>query len=305
MTQETAAPPATIPILKSEFENLSCAKEGILDALAMEERFDLLLENYRDLEKEILGQSLNDSLFADISWMQFQDIIITLNRKLFNLLSACRLYLDHQRHSLSSRFGRDSQQYLAIKSVCRHQYDNRLGYRVMENLRNYTQHRGLPVRQISVKNKRIDYQDGNIGLLNTIVLNMDLRELENDNKFKKELIEQIRNGGKYINLMPLIREYVDGIAVIHNESRSLLKEDIYRWDGLFRSALDRYRDSAGSNEITDATVAELDADGLWVQSFDILEEFITRRELLERKNKKAGSYERRFVSNYPDLHTFT
>jgi hypothetical protein len=63
---------------------------------------------------------------------------------LVTLLLMWRLFLDHTRHDLSQRFGKPSSEYEKFETATNTAYDDHAGYRLLEGLRNYVQHVGMP-----------------------------------------------------------------------------------------------------------------------------------------------------------------
>ncbi|WP_154663826.1 hypothetical protein [Saccharomonospora iraqiensis] len=54
------------------------------------------------------------------------------------------LFIDHSKADLSSRFGKESGAYLRFVRASNEAYDRHPGYRLVDGLRNYVQHVGLP-----------------------------------------------------------------------------------------------------------------------------------------------------------------
>lgn len=80
-----------------------------------------------------------------------------------------------------------------MKAITSPEYDARLGYRVMEALRNYVQHRGLPLHSITVGGGWIDTEEGRRRKeKTTLYLNVDT--LAEDKDFKKDVLDELRSG---------------------------------------------------------------------------------------------------------------
>src|SRR5262249_11051867 len=86
---------AYLPLEESEYKEIVDAKSHLIDALVAEEKFDLLVENYLELEKSLLNVTADQMVLRnqDYRWFQFQRNLI--NRRLVNMLSACRGYVDY------------------------------------------------------------------------------------------------------------------------------------------------------------------------------------------------------------------
>jgi hypothetical protein len=77
-------------------------------------------------------------------------MILNLNRYIMNLLTAVRTFLDHTERNLTHRHGKDSEQFQAFKKATAEAYDSSFAYRFLYKLRNYVQHRGMPIGKMSI-----------------------------------------------------------------------------------------------------------------------------------------------------------
>ena len=82
------------PLTEGEFQSLKHAKNCLNAAMALEENFDLLINNYRDLELEAISASVNDMTTGMPDYDDFFEVRTRLNRRVINLLSATRMYMD-------------------------------------------------------------------------------------------------------------------------------------------------------------------------------------------------------------------
>jgi 5-keto 4-deoxyuronate isomerase len=136
-----------VEISHEYFETLKSKKEFLIEALFVEEKFNLVLENYSEFELELLGNSVRNMLFHDFEWSSGVNDIHSINRRIINLLTTCRLYMDQVCHNIHTIYGSGSAQAIAFKTQSSNEYDSVFGYRVMEAMRNYVQHRGLPIER--------------------------------------------------------------------------------------------------------------------------------------------------------------
>ncbi|HEV7766223.1 MAG TPA: hypothetical protein VGQ76_14555 [Thermoanaerobaculia bacterium] len=74
---------------------------------------------------------------------------LDLNRRVMNLLSAIRSYLDHTETDLKRRFGDTSDRVNRFKALTNKLYDNQFSYRFIYRFRNFVQHCGLPLDTFS------------------------------------------------------------------------------------------------------------------------------------------------------------
>ena len=83
-----------LSIDKTRYDELCHAQEALLHALFIEEKLDLLLGNFVEYENELLSIGLSRMVFQRNDYTEFRDDVSLINRRLGNLLSACRAYRD-------------------------------------------------------------------------------------------------------------------------------------------------------------------------------------------------------------------
>lgn len=153
-----------LPVEPAEYQQIYEAKSKLVDALRIEEKYNMVLENYRDFEQYLLEATLRYMLFSEAAWPRLVAIIYEAARRVQNLLSTSRLYLDQVRHDLSAMYGSGSANALAFVSATNKEYDDRLGYRAMEALRNYMQHRSLSLGRVLLGGERRQLPHGEFGI---------------------------------------------------------------------------------------------------------------------------------------------
>jgi len=79
-----------------------------------------------------------------------------LNSRLSNYLRATRSFVDHSDKALSDRYGKKSAQRSAFIAATHEVYDGRFSYRLLEQVRNYTQHVGEAIGHISFGWRTLD-----------------------------------------------------------------------------------------------------------------------------------------------------
>jgi hypothetical protein len=89
-----------VDIDEAAYVEVKRAKDALVAMISVEQKFDLVVENYSDYERELLDLSLHQALRGDLDWAGSQDDIAAVSRRLANLLSAARLYLDQVNHDL-------------------------------------------------------------------------------------------------------------------------------------------------------------------------------------------------------------
>jgi hypothetical protein len=142
---------AFVAITEPEYLAVLEAHKGLRELLGVEEKFNVLLENYVELEEAIFHESLQHLVFSVFDAVLFQQSRNHVSRRIMNLLTSCRLYLDILPHHAAAIFGKGSTSLQKVKDAPSHEYDQSLAYRVMEGLRNHAQHHELPVHGVSAE----------------------------------------------------------------------------------------------------------------------------------------------------------
>lgn len=267
----------------SDFEEARQKKNVVVELLSLEERFNILLENYAEFERELLDLTLDEALSFGGEWNTSIDKLHVVNRRLVNLLTTCKLYLDQLQHSLSDLVGNDHDVTTAVKKKTSEAYDSRFGYRVMEALRNHVQHRGLPVHTISFQGKW--NEDRSIRRHRTTIT-LDPQRLADDPKFKKSVFREMQQKSEELNLKPLARDYLSGIISVHLHVREQLSDFRKRCDEGYKRLIAAYQpDGEAASTIR---LHAIDDDGSRDSEFSLFEDLIERRHQLERKNRSFG-----------------
>ena len=64
--------PGSVDLSPEEYEALKRAKKGLVRIVEIEEKFDLLLENYAEYERSLLELTLHYVLYRDLDWTSFR-----------------------------------------------------------------------------------------------------------------------------------------------------------------------------------------------------------------------------------------
>lgn len=107
----------SMPITAEQFNDIRAAKERLMFGVGIEEKLDLLLENYAEFERTLLNMALEYSIFPGKSQALLDGGTHLANRRMVNFLTTARLYLDQVSHDFSNIYGRDSDQHESFKQA--------------------------------------------------------------------------------------------------------------------------------------------------------------------------------------------
>ncbi len=293
--------PGFIEIGEEEYKRLKTAIANLFELLFLEENLDWVTENFQEYEAELLLIASRESVFHDSGYFSMSKDRNTVGRRIVNLLGACRMYMDQSAHHLNKIYGENSCILALLKKEMTWQHENNLGYRTMEALRNYTQHRGFPIHSMKFSHAWLDMDnEENSRLLHTVIPLIKVSELAQDDKFKQSVVDEMRSVSRRdrIDIRPLVRNYIEGIGTIHEKLREAIRPDVERWEGDVDNALTGYKSKFGSDAcLASVAIVAEDEDGHSVEERTVFKEFIEKRKALEDKNRFFGSLHKRYASN--------
>jgi len=285
-----------LEITPVRFAEITVAATSLRGALDIEEKYNLVLENFEEFEAELLNNALRRSLFQTHDWSEAITELHRLNRRLVNFLATCRLYVDQVPHNLSQLFGTNSSIAVVFETSKSREFDARLGYRVMDAMRNYIQHRSLPIHVISYQLHWRDLPAGRFRE-HTVVPEVETAKIREDGKFKPTTLTELEALGAQVDLTPLVRQYVAGLAMIHKDLRASLATHLEQWDQTIAQAGMDFV-AAGASDLTGLAVVKEENEA-YTDEVYVSPTPTTRRQWLERKNSHIEHYEAALVASRP------
>jgi hypothetical protein len=284
-----------LPISEEEYQALESASGLILRALFVEERFDLLVQNYSQLEKTLLSMSIDHMLGGQRDWDWYQTQLATANKDILNLLSAARGYIDYVKQACNELFGRKNPDAVAISGSFSLHYDSSFAYRVMEALRNYSQHCGFPVHKLNYMSNR-ETVGGRDTLRETLGVITEASFLGQDSKFNSKLLQEIVERGGSIDIKPLAREYFIALAKVQEMFRAALLLPALSWDRAVIDCIDRFRTTFPDDSSTTGLCILRIEESRRQRLLPLLAEPIDRRKSLSKQNSRITWSGERYAS---------
>lgn len=211
--------PREVKISLQQFTEAADAHKRMQLVIASEEKFDAIARNYLDFESDMLSSALEMAFVGFGQGMEQMGIRRLLNRRLSNLLSATRSYIDFINHSAKSVLPTEADATSVIRLFSEY-YDASLAYRTLDALRNHAQHAGFPIQSVQYSTTAMREIPGT-PLKRTVAPILDTEELEQNKKLKQSVVQEITQCGKKVNLKRFVREYVASMASVHDRFREL------------------------------------------------------------------------------------
>jgi hypothetical protein len=287
-----------LPIDQLEYDAILQAWRALANVAEIEDEWDCVIQNYIELEMEILRSAMHTMILNYESRSEMQDIRLSFARRLSNLLHSCRAYRDHTPHFL------DSIPDLAFaglfKSLTKKACDEHFSYRFMEALRNYAQHYGLPLHEATFDSSwSIELRDGRKekGLQrHSVTATVNLDKLRADKKFKCSILTDLDPAIQQLDVATMTRKYLEVLCGVHVAMREKMAEVVNSWKITVRAAIARYADVNDGNVIA-LCVCDLADDDAPVSKTHIFDDMISETERKMRRNGSLINLHRRYVSN--------
>lgn len=278
-----------IEIAPAQFEALQSAHLALVAGGAIEEKFEILLSNYIDLEKEILSVSADQMVRGEVSYPRMFEARMALNRMLINLLTTTRLYLDHLPHHANDIVGKARQP--EVVTLLRQEYDADFRYRFMEALRNYVQHRGFPAHGISFPSRIVE--DKRRDFIFSLEFSSLRQRLSDDEKFKKTVLDESPD---QVDLKACCRYYVERLSAIHHKVRDTTGPALDAARALIAKTMADYQDAYKRKPIGLAALRR-DEHGKTELAIPLLLDWDDIRVDLLKRNKELVNLRDRCVTN--------
>lgn len=286
-----------LALTPSEYQDLLSSLRRIYLATDTEEKLDLLLENYYEYERDLLDLGLRYSLFMESNATQVYGEVHVLNRRILNLLSTARTYRDQVTHTVSKFFGPNQPEKEKVARLFSAEYDQHLEYRVAEALRNYSQHRSLPIYSLTRGLRREEIGAPEQHLRSWIAPNISVDALTDEGGFKTAVLEQLQaTGESNWPITPILRKYVESLASVHVKIRQLLTEQVEK----DRRELHKIRQRAEAElegELRGLFLTSVDDDGNVMERHSLSVRPLKRMQVLLKKNGVLKNLSRRYVSS--------
>lgn len=197
-----------------EYEEYKKAVERLLRFSSDNRTFLIVWLNYNDYEKLLRRYFDEWKKNAAMSWSRMENMALEINRRILNYLSSVRTFLDHWETNLRRRYGRDSERVKHFKNACSEAYDSSFSYRFLYVLRNYAQHCGMPLGQLTLHSEEVSQYSKEVR--HSIVVKFNRDELLSEfDEWGSRLKREIRKLSPVFEISPHVAEMMKCLEKIH------------------------------------------------------------------------------------------
>ncbi|NJL70921.1 MAG: hypothetical protein HC888_04545 [Candidatus Competibacteraceae bacterium] len=281
-----------IEIDEQIYSKLKESKRCLVDQFQFEEKFDIILENYKDFETERFAISLDVELFSHQTTPQVYARRRNLIRRIMNVLTSIRLYLD-----VIASMEKGKPHYADLRKYVNALYDGNFSYRLMEGIRNHIQHRGSPFAA-GQHSRRLDRESGAFFRIGTSVY-LEVDAVINDRTTKASLKKELQDlDGKTLEINKLISSYIGCIARLHDYWRSVNLPSLQKSSDTYMEYFRRYHELSRSRpEHLFLKVTHSEESQNSDSEFEISTVVIENLSFLRDKNQGLDNLEMRFISS--------
>ncbi|MBL4772647.1 MAG: hypothetical protein JKX98_03305 [Alcanivoracaceae bacterium] len=202
-----------LEIDKARFERLRASRSVLSHALAIEEKYEIVINNYYDLEREITNASIPELVRNNIKNKNFSDFRLVLNIRLVNFLSSVGLYSGQLSSHIYACNSGNNNIINEIKQLFTVEYNSSFMCRFMEALKIYIQNSGIPIHRISSSKKWVDLNDECVEY--SLYFGAQKSELQFNGWFNKCVLREMPDE---VNLRSSSRSYIEAISRIHKHA---------------------------------------------------------------------------------------
>lgn len=281
---------------ESFYKEIAVAKKGILEAYIIESNFDVMFENYLELECEIVEIAVRGGMFLRLDASELSSESRKVIRRIINLLSSCRAYLDQIKGKYSEIFGKTSNEYGLLEKEIHCQYDSSISYRLMETLRNNLQHSDVPIA-CTFNNIMVRDEGGRQNASAVTPELMAERFLQNADvkQIVRSDIEGLKD--KKIDLKVHYRKYVECICGVHIFSRNQLSSHMPKWIGTLESAIEKIQELKSPYQMNSAFAQKICvSDSKVIESIPLVHHLSEMRSRLLEKNRNIDKISIQFAT---------
>jgi hypothetical protein len=264
----------------------------LLNCLALEESYQVLILAYLDLERQIFDATASNMVY-EIYYPSSDtfDIRLALNLRLMSLLTAITLYRDRFPHYIKECLPHRTDAESLAKSFRSREYDDdKLDYQFMELFRNHAQHFDLPIHWMSSGTRWTEL--GKDGLLEySTDFGVSKSYIMENKKFTRRVLNKYPDE---IDLKSTTRNYVESFSKMHGAARELIKESVQKARQNIEDAYRQYRKVYG--EASGSLSAHMLTEQGVVETVPLMLYLDDIRMKLQKKNQTLIHLDKRYVT---------
>jgi hypothetical protein len=231
-----------IPLNEARYREILHARQALVDVGFYEESFELLVGNYKAFELFCVARSLDSRIGGDYRIEPASNVISEANRLLTNFLTSVRSYTDQTRSAFKTT-NAGSEFRAHVKSKLEGLRTSSESFPLLEVVRNYAQHVGMPVDSIQSNwSHDSHWSEGAI----PYVAGDTIAPSASSNR--KRTVDLTTRLPPKVNLRALCYSVLRELSALHCTARKIVEKDCARARGLLESAIQEVDASLHDNQ---------------------------------------------------------
>lgn len=287
-----------LQIDKDRFELIIKYKSQLLQALYIEEKYDIFISNYLVIEKFILDNIIDRTFYNKNIYTNSHEFRLSLNRMFINVLSSIKMYQDQIPSHVKKILLDIPNAINKCKSLFSIQYDSFFEYQFMDALRNHTQHGGEAVHKFSFRANHLGKEDFSRNEFSMLILSLK-SSLKENSGFKSSVLNK---ADENTDLIRYARKYIQCLNTCHIQIREMISDVVQIARNEIESTLSEFENIESNNKGGNTYLVKTDKDGNEVgERISLFLEYDNERLSLINKNRKLSNLHMAcFAStNYP------
>lgn len=281
-----------VEIGESDYEAYKEAKKVLENCLSIEEKYDIVISNFIDLESEVFNLAESYLIRGYNGYTTLFNIRLRLNRCYVNLLSSARSYIDQIGRHVDECLPYHSDSESTVRDFFTEEYDRKLEYRILYHLRNHVQHFGLPIHWTSLNNRL--RQPSDVHMVETsLQFAIFKSELDLNPKYPRRILEEMND---QMDLKQTTNRFMESLRRVHLKVRDLISDSVVE----SRSRIEQTLQSFSNEQDTDTVYLEavkIDEEMEESEVVLLMLEWDDQRLELQKKNKSNRNFEKSYVTN--------
>jgi len=283
-----------IEISEDDYCGITEARRTLTAALNIEEKYDLVIGNFLDLEKELLMLTVEKIVDHRFDYDRAYTVTSSLDRRIINFVLSAKNYTELISSKASKCVKNTTEVKEAVEKLTNEQYEKSSDYRFMEALRNHLTHYGDAVHLVNNPDRWLTDENKEATHL---VFNLSIYALKDrlaeNSKFKPAVLNEIQDK---VDLKKAARSYIGAISTIQEEVRKIIKDSVHEARSLIEFHLEKYaNENDGRSFAVGAYSAAEHRDGK--KPIMLLLNWDDVRIGLQEKNQSITNMDKRYISS--------
>ncbi len=279
-----------IGITEKEFHELKQAKDVIKSFFSLTENYRVVVESYKAVEKAKHDAELDHILYSRFGYNDFSDVRVALHSPIVGYLASILYFRDSTNKILLKILS--PTQMESFNKFRSNVYDSTSEFRFIEALRNYVQHRELPIHTVTYHNYVEDKDNIETSdRVFSLSLRATRQTLQEDKKFKKAALEGMP---AVIDIIYCIRFHMEGIWKLYDYLARFHFGEADNAKATVLSAIRRF-EANGGNSLGLHAIAQ-ETENIVTEKVPLLLDWDDARRAAQKKIGNLNNLHKRYIT---------